>query len=428
MVQAISERISTRTTIQTAEGPVMAHFQRIPETGALVLSEYLERGPDTDPRPYPAGTIFVPNRQLAAETDGRAEYMAYTGGLYEAWRGSRHTVLHSGAEPRAEHGEVQLLEEDVRRALAGVNARLASGLLKPNEEKRGLRQQRQLVCLLEKARNAHKVTARALFTRGLEVHDALGRRNPMAAAMASGGGIAHMKERRAQVFRIAGRVENRATHVWGALDVHLRLYRELREELKTRQDRRPPGLLMLLTQPRRGPGAMRRVIQILMGYAQALENVHALPFHRNAFHTREDLLCAVQLAEQCQNVALVNHYLKIRQGITWVLAQSALEMEVIAPLSFLIEDLHTAERHRRRDCPGPRKAVRITWSHAPARFRSVKQSLINFLCVLMQCVDDDLKVPVKQEVAGLASEALDAMHRDDWQKAKRLLKQSSALM
>ncbi|HWQ99335.1 MAG TPA: hypothetical protein VN397_00620 [Candidatus Methylomirabilis sp.] len=436
MVQAannvrVNARIlnATRFRIRTGEGPVTARFRLLDETGVLVLLESFKS--------YPVGTVFVPNRELARISPNKTTHMAYAG-LYEAFRGGKHTVRCGGALPALKHGEVQELKGDIETARSYVRVLLASGILTSEEEAIVLHAERALIERLRPKRNEHKVTARAQFLRGMEKRDSLGRVNPWAAGFVTGAAIGHLLERQEDVRRITGRVDKRTIAIWSDVDRHMDLYDELRAALAPARpfarngapDLQDPFLrLEFLLDPARGQKAMKVALSILDGFAQSFALVKALPFRTNAEYTRLDLLDAVSAAELRDRMGLRAMFTRLRRGIAWVYAQRALELHVIAPLSFLMEDVSRAERARlRREGRQVRHPVLARREMAPERFAKLEEAWKEFHVKLAMCSDEGLKQPVKARVKDLLTQSRAAARGDNWEEAKHFLKAASALM
>lgn len=419
----------SRVRIRTGEGPVSARFRVLDETGVLVLLEAF--------KPYPIGTIFVPNRQLAKESPNKTTHMAYDG-LYEAFRGGSHTVRRGGAVPQTGNGEVQELKEDIETARSYVRVLLASGILTSDEEALVQEAERALIERLRSKRNEHKVTAREQFLRGMEKRDALGRVNPAAAGFVNGAAIGHLLHRQEDVRRITGRVDKRTIAIWSDVERHMDLYDELRAALAPVRpgakngalDPRNPFLkLELLLDPNRGPKAMTTAISILNGFAQSFAFVQALPFRKNAEHARDDLLQAVAMAETWDRKGLKTRIVRLRRGIAWVYAQRALECEVITPLSFLMEELSRTELARlRKEGKTARRPVQVHWKMAAAHFAKIEGSWKAIHAKLAKCSDDGLRHPVQARVKDLLAQSRAAARGDNWQEAKHFLKAASALM
>jgi len=429
MIQHVEALEEIRTRVRTKEGPVVARFRTLDETGVLVLLEAF--------KPYPAGTVFVPNRELATTSPNKTTHMAYAG-LYEAFRGGRHTVRRGGAVPKSGNGEVQELKDDIETARSYVRVLLMSGVLTPEEEAIVQQAERALIERLRSKRNEHKVTAREQFLRGMLKRDSLGRNNPSAAGFVNGSAIGHLLERQEDVRRITGRVDKRTIAVWSDVDRHMDVYDELRAALvpvppaarNGALDMRDPFLrLELLLEPSRGQKAMKAATSILYGFAQSFSVVKALPFRKNADFTRHDLFVAVSLAEHMDRERLCAQFTKLRRGISWVYAQRALECDVIAPLSFLMEELSRTELARlRREEKAIRRPILARRTMAPARFAKIEVAWKNFHTNLAKCTDAGLKQPVKARVKDLLTQSRAAARGDNWQEAKHFLKVASALM
>lgn len=430
-----SDRVQKR--IHTTTSSFRAIFQEIDGTNILIVlgDEPVSQVHPRGARSYPPGAVFVPNRELTRITAGNAlTYMAYPHGLYEAFRGGSHTVRHSGTVPANIPGEIQELEADVTTARSYVGTLLASGLLTAEEERALRLAQSHLVKSYGAKRNEHKTTARAQFVRGLQLKDALGRRNPMAAAFVNGAAIGHLLSRQSEVRHISAAVDRRTIHLYGAIEAHMELYRSLRAELKPRRmgnngSRTLPGMLELLTEPNRGAGALKRTEQILRDFSQAFALVQALPFRRNAVRTGRDLAAAARCAREGNATELPPRFQKLRRAIAWTFAQHVLEHEIIAPLSFLIEDVRARDRSaRKRNGEGRRGAAPIRKAMAPDRFARIEDALETFNGKLALCSDHGFEAPLKADVSRNIEVARAAMTADDWLKAKEALKAASALL
>ncbi len=397
--------------IATSGGKLRAPFQKIAGTNILVLIDESVAG---DKR-YPAGTVFVPNRQLAEDSGDKVTHMAYTGGLYEAFRGGTHTVRRGGALPppspedTSPCDEIHELQDDIATARTYVGALIASGMLTPDEEKTLKIEQRRLAERYGAKRNAFKKKARGQMERGLNTQDSRGRRNPSAAAFASGGAIRNLLARQEQVRMIGSAVDRRTIHLYYAIEKHMELFQGLRAELKPGN---LPGTLEALLRPACGARSFFRAANILRELSLAFALVRALPFRTNAVLTEHGLLRAAECADRKDREGTLALYKIIRRGIAWTFALHTLENTVLAPLSYLIEE------HRGK----------IVYAVAPARLSRIIAALHDFSGRLALCSDAWPKYPRKNAVAAYIQTAEQCIAVDDWLKAKEALRSASALM
>lgn len=406
------------TNIKTRSGPLKAPFCRVEGTNVITLTaKHLD---------FKAGMIFVPNQELARWSPKGTTHMAFEG-LYEAFRSGEHTIRRGGATPRSKHGEMREIREDIQTARAYVHCLIASGLLSFEEETAAYGALTELVGRYLMVRNDHKKEARDQLHRSKEFKDKRGRKNPPAAGFVAGSGIGHLLHRNREIAGITINIDRRTIYIVQAIEAHMDLYKGLRVALKPRGEL-PPGILELLMEiDSDDEHLFLRSYRELGNFRYDFRRIVAMPFRKNAFHTAKDLATAMEYAKKHDRNGLRETYRKIVRGITWIFAQYALEMEVISPLSFLLEHLSGEVRKERRKL-AVKKAAPIRRIMDASRFGRIERSLVQFIEKLEKCSDEGLETPVMERIRVHVTDALARMRNDQWFKAKDALKEASALM
>ena len=399
-------------TIATSQGDVRAEFQKIAGTNILILVNSVS----ANEKRYPAGTVFVPNKQLAKDSKDRVTHMAYRQGLYEAFRGGTHTMRHGGVLPEHAFGEIAELQEDVATARAYVGVLLATGTITPEEEKAALSDLHRLTQSYGAKRDERKKKARAQLERGVQPIDKLGRSNVGARGFAIGGAIRNLKARQDNVRTIAAAVDRRDIHLWGAIEAHMELFRSLRMALKPRR--------VSATGADQLPG----MLKLLQEFIASFSLIRALPFRANAELTARDLQQAADSAKKGDHEAVRVLCKQIRQGIAWMFALHTFETTVLAPLSYLIEEVRASNRSLRRKEGKWSPPIPVSCAAAPERFARILAALRDFSLRLAKCSDAWPEAPRKAAITAYIGAAEQYIVVDDWLNAKEALRSASALM
>jgi len=122
---------------------------------------------------------------------------------------------------------------------------------------------------------------------------------------------------------------------------------------------------------------------------------------------------------------------KIRRGIRWIFALDALQMQVIRPLSLLLDEIKRLERKRLRNGDGTftKDKIVIQRSAAPHLIAAIEKSLQEVRTKIHErCRDNDLARPIKKRVELYLEVAQEAMAADDWGLAKTNLQNASRCM
>lgn len=421
MHQATAENV----TIKNRGGYVRAKMIRLPSSDLLQTVPAILTTGNVRPKTLeiPAGTFWRPNRELERETEGGTSHARY-GDIYDLLRAGHHVVHRYGADEPRKGSETSEIREDVATARTFVRFLLAMRMYEPDEKLGLYRIHAELVRRYGPKRNEHKMTARERFMRGIVMTDRLGRHNPPAAAMVEGSGIGHLLQRLDDVRWISSAIDRRTVHVWGSVEEHLDLYHEQWQALSPGVNGRGRGDILRMVAASPDRHTVSALDRLLREFRDAFAAVTANPYRRNAEHTRDDLEEAILLCREWKTARLLDVLARVRRGIRWVFALHALQTEVIAPFSYLRDEL---DRERRRGNKGKR-LLDVPRDSAPERFAATEAALEDFLRRLDKCSDERLVRPVKAEVERLASFAREAMRKDSWLEGKKFLLQAAKLL
>ncbi len=422
------------TTIQTAKGEFRACFQSIYsvpidngyEDRALILvgSEQPRKGR----LKYPAGSVFIRNRDLEQRTNGDTAWMAFTNGLYEAWRVGGYIERNAGG---LTDGEIYELMAERDAAHDYVEAILGPELIDTETHHRHMTAFHRAASQLGSARDVRKALAHRHFSRAQDLTDSLGRRNPGAAAMRVGTGIGLLDDRKDELEFILRHVGIRTFRVFNAIQHVMKVYEVFRWHLnRTRRGRAPNKLRLVILADQ---GDTRRALSAVEDLEGAIKSIHAEPFRKNAHHMLRDLESVAEAirALGTEQDAAAKQKLelgikRLRQGLAWPFALDFLEMRIIAPLAWLLNDVGREQR-------SPRKKKRasangISHADAPKQFDALADRIRDFRSRVDLCDDDHLKTPVKAEVLARTDEALEYVGQDDWASVKEELQFASELL
>jgi hypothetical protein len=411
-------------TIQTAKGSVHALLEPIYQGRALIL---VRSDPPRRSASFSPGSVFIRNYELERRTDGDTEWMAYPGGLYEAWRVGGYIERNANGLSDGEFCEL-LRERDAARDYVGMI--LGPEFLDPDARAKHLQAFNEAAAHLGTARDVRKHMAFIHFNRAAKAKDATGRHNPGAAAMAAGAGIGRLMEREDELGFIVRRVGLRTFHVFRAIQRSMAVYGALRWHLNRNKRGKEPHklrLVMLLDQ-----GDKNRARSAVEDLEAGLKTLHAEPFRKNKFHALRDLesvsvaINALGTRRDASAKRDIEIALKrLHQGTAWVFARDFLEMQIIAPLSWLLKDIERARRSKN----AANRSNGASRRDAPDKFDALTERIRDFRRRVDLCEDDFLKHPVKSEVMAHAEEALEyILNQDDWKSAKEELEIVSGLL
>jgi hypothetical protein len=411
-----------RQAIMTKEGLLQGQFGLVQGNRILALVQETTK--------FRLGTVFVPNGSLRGYSPNHTTHTAHRGGLYDAFRSVEHMIRRTGTQSGTGAGEYDILKLDADQLVHRANALLSYGQLTPEDVTDLQERHNGLIERFDRKRNEELVVARERFIRSAQITDVLDRHNPMAAAMATGGGINRLHRRQRQMVQMCLRLNHWKEEIYVAIKAHMDLYDELRRALMPGSTKHKPGeLVELLHQDRCSQTTRLSLDKILREFGRAFGYVNVLPFYRNAQYMSKDLFDAADLACDGKFEELAKLFGKLRNSFTWVYAQNALEFEVIAPLSYLIEEMRMNERIRRRSLAAkPGRKIVVIRRMAPERFGRIESALKAFDGKLALCSDAGLVKPVKEDVIGFVALAFKEMKKDNWGSAKQCLIIASDLM
>jgi hypothetical protein len=416
-------------SIKTVKGPLRGHFETIYRNRALTLlgAETPKKNERRKRPAFGAGCVFIRNLELKRRTHGETEWMAVPGGLYEAWRtGGKIERRICGLS----NGESDELRCNRDAAQDYVEAILGSEFLDPELRSKFLITFNDATAGLGMSRNPLKALAERHFSRAQELKDATGRRNPGAAAMRVGAGIGMLKDREDQLDFIMRHVGVRTFHMYSAIRKVMAVYEGIRWHLNRNKSGKRPFKLRLFFLLQAGDA--RRARFALEDIEGGLEHIHANPFRANAFASLKDVREAKELLlafgtdhEAAAHAELDIVLRRLHQGIAWPLARDFLELQIIAPLSWLLSDM---ERDMRRPKKANARRNGISREDAPERFDALAERIRDFRSRAFRVQEDLLRSTVKADVLKNVDEALEYVRQDDWESVKEELKTVSSFL
>lgn len=383
------------------------------------------------------GTVWVPNRELAEQTDGASKYMRCDD-LYEALRLCIHTNNGYGTATNHEGSETRNLGKHVATARASAKAALGRKAL--DQDVRDVHdaiQRRQGGELVMK-RNTHKRRAGAYLLAALETMraDTLGRRNSSAAAMRMGAGIGELIKRLLQVGSIDRRIEGRTQVLRDYIAEILQAYNALWDDLAgpehfARGGKIPQALYWgdrarlehaTPLERHRGADEVGRIRSVLLEHRERIVRIHAAPFRRNAFHTLADIDAAIELCDITKLDDLKKRVVKLKNGMRWVYPLSYLHLVILLPLSMQIEYSKLVCREKNK---AVRRKYQLTLDEYLVQFSGQFEPLLGEIDVfeskLKKCTDENLDTPVKAGVLLHLFSARASATGKKWLEAKRHL-------
>jgi hypothetical protein len=380
-----------------------------------------------------AGSIWVSNQELRQRTRGDSTHQKYDN-LYDRFRAGEHIQRQEMADVR---GMEQFIREqrDFSRLLIDMRA------FTPEEQAERLAMQQARIERLLLVRDPSKVEARTLMSEAVRLRDATDRRNPLAMGFKSGAAIDRCQKRRQRAIDIWSREVWRTRRVSLLIVYYMDLYGELWDALSMRSKlTESAGQVRIfgenayiendnasLLAETRGRDGLEAAARRLLEYGEIFAAIQPRPFRKNAAHVGRELKEAALLCKQAERERLRTVLRKLRRGIRWVFAQDSLQMDVIRPLSLLMDELKpTLRRERGPDgtfLPGRSKIGREA---APYLFAEIEGKLLDLRTkVRLKCNDDDLATRIKERVEIYLGTAQECLANEDWQQAKYNLLQAA---
>jgi len=379
----------------------------------------------------PRGTIWVFNREKAGEKAGTT-HLRYDS-LYERQRADRHAVSNYGTRTRDPATEKSELERDIALLRGFSEYVLYMRRHLPEQWQEMLARQEEIASRYEPKRAAPKVDAQEYMARSADPLDSRGQPNPFKNAMESGTAIGNIMIRLEDIPRIARCLDRRSGGVFNLITWHLQQFWDLWRFLEPGA-RCPQRLARVMASSDRIPDwrallkarDFQAIQRALVARQIPIASMHIRPFCRNAAHTVADLDEAIVRCRAQDAKGLVMLLKRIKEGIRFIFVLDFLQMDIIGPLSDLLERLRRQVRAglipRLTDEQG--KLV-IRRELAPDRFAALQARIDSFEQRLAKCDDTGLKrrSPKSQ---GLKSKIQDGLVQvrshitaDDWNSVKR---------
>ena len=415
--------------------------------GDGILLEYKKipimnsKGKPTDKkRELLPGQIIRSNAKLRQDTHGQTECMVYQD-IYSLARAGLEIVKRYGIRahsPLTEVAEIQALKA---KAINYVSYLVYLGRILPEERGYALNTILQAIADYGSKRAPRKVVARERLIRGTQTTDTLGRNNPAAAGMSIGAAIGHLDERLKDIKWISRNIDLRTVEPMNLIHDHMRKYWELwiansndprlkyndPEHCKTLHleiapDAPEVSKMLLPLMLSQDSGYRACAIRQLLSFREAFEQMNELPFRRSAAHTIQDIdlliLCIKGgLTEETQKFSLRMH-----QGIRWIFASHVLQMNIILPLSALLNDLQFAARKEHARGFIPRRVL------APEKFQRIEDKLADFETRFERASNIGLDNSVKPRLVIFLREIRDYIAQDNWLKAYEALKAMASIL
>jgi hypothetical protein len=380
-----------------------------------------------------AGSIWVSNQDLRQRTRGDSTHALYDN-LYDRFRAGEHIQRMEEADAR---GMQQFIREqrDFSRLLIDMRA------FTPEEHAERLAFQEARISRLLLVRDGNKVEARTLMSEALKLQDVTGRRNPLAMGFKSGAAIDRCQKRRQRAVDLWSREVWRTRQVSLLIAYYMDLYGELWDALSMRSRfSESAGQVRIFSEnayienndasllaETRGRDGLMAASRRLLEYHEIFAAIQLRPFRKNAAHVARELKEAALLCQRAERERLRTVLRKLRRGIRWVFALDSLQMDVIRPLSLLLDQLKPARRRERGPdgtfLPGRSKIGR---ENAPLLFAEVEDKLRDLRSkVRLKCNDDDLETKIKERVEIYLGTAQEYLMTDDWHQAKHNLLQAA---
>ena len=375
---------------------------------------------------YYPGTIFRHNRKKGKKSQGKTTHLIYCD-AYEAFRGSEHAVHSYGTRSKKRATETGDLTYDVKAWREYVTLLFKLGPHFRHVLDGLLAGMHELTSSYKYKTDEVKQMALQDMRRALQIKDSLGRENIPASAFAVGGAISRLLERQENIQWLSMHMDQRSLQMSRVIEEHMKLYYDLWNSFCS-------------------PTAVRQAIANwpimslrLPRLRDALSACIILPYRKNAYHTVQDIEDILAIDVRRLDSSIIEPKLKkLQQGIRWMFVLHALQMEIIFPLSYLIDRLLREERLRRRQTKKkgyialPTSLAQDEFLDLAARLFMDKELIIDGKTVVLpklatqsfeqrlaKCSDEDLAHPVKGEILELLVLAKQHIANDDWRQVKK---------
>lgn len=384
----------------------------------------------SDGRRIHRGEWLIYNHELEKRTKQATSWMVY-GGAYAALRGMVHALRAGGAQPDVTNGELQELALHPRILRKCVPILFSSATQSEYIKSATEAGADFLITSLQDRRNSDLLFERVNALRGMKLEDALGKRNPGAAAMNVGGAIQRVQDRDVGLRVIMSRLNMRVIQIGEMIQQAVDAYDDLLALLggaKREYSERATVIRAVNRQfysERLAGLAADQIVEII----HRMESIIALPSLKNAQHTAQDLRgmhhCLKRLSKgwDASSVNLMEGWIDlIRQAILWFRALHVLETEIYAPLSWVLGDIARNAKIVRRVVHDPQVTLEDTISvEDQTRLLVIEQRMMKYRQRVLKSSDSRLRQHIKAPVLRCVDEALLYAGSRDWIETKKQL-------
>ncbi len=372
------------------------------------------------------GAVWATNRDLARRTQHATQYQCFTRGKYDRMRGGIHASQNYGLDGRNPGSEIQKLFRDEEGVRLTSFQLLTQGASFVDPQLWLTRSMQPLISEYQWKYDIRKVMARQDMSRGTRLTDSLGRRNVSAARMALGAAIGNLQLRKQAIRFLDAHVTQEAraaaAEIKGIRDSYRRLKYGFNPSLLVDwayvdAGRIPPAKMpgprsgdwmSLACDKRAWPGLQASLEWSLPFF----KDMVALPFRRNATRVVDDLTGAISAMRKGSGKSLVENMLRLRAGIRWFFALDHLEMQVILPLTILLDDL--AMLYKASQPKGSRVKFNPCEEMAPREFAEILKQYYHFVGFVDGFKDGILVHPKQEEILAIVNQIAESLELDDW--------------
>lgn len=371
------------------------------------------------------GAVWATNCDLARRTQHATQYQCFTRGKYDRMRAALHASQNYGLDGRNPGAEIQKLFQDEEGVRLTSFQLLTRGANFVDPQLWLTRSMQPLISEYQWKYDIRKVMARQDMSRGTQLTDSLGRRNVSAARLALGAAIGNLQLRKKAIrfldAHVTQEARDAAFEIEGVRDSYRRLKygfspSRLVDWAYADAGRIPPAKMpgprtrdwMSLARDQRAWPVLQASLEWSLPF---FKDMVALPFRRNATHVVDDLTGAITAMRKGRAKNLEESMLRLRDGIRWFFALDHLEMQVVLPLTILLEDLamlHEASHPKGRAKFNPCEGM------APNEFAEILKQYYHFVGFVDGFKDGILVHPKQEEILTIVYRIAETLEFDDW--------------
>jgi hypothetical protein len=367
-----------------------------------------------------------------------SKWHVFMGGLFDADRGSLHQQQSFSA---VNDGELEQLFTGCAQTRDWVSHVLNPAIISGRGSFDCRRAFGAVVSGLGRANHPEKRRAFFDLLRGLKEIDSLGRKNPPAAAMATGAGLGWLMKRQKNVTRMLGYMNTHSFRIHLAISEIDETFANLFDYLGGLRESRKPHFRPRIWEVVRQPSEPTRMLALatLADQVETFKHVHALPYRKMAFHLRKELTEAYDLA--ASPTLLTSHeemdllrttLVRMRQGVGWAFVLHFLEMEIRTPLSMLFGEVGLGVRaYRKAVNDFDRTEIVVDDEGTPEQFALVTKRIGDFKRRVRRCPDEALFHQIKGGDGGMVrrlKEVEGLIAHNSWTEAKEHLKEIAEML